>query len=131
MAKVHRDLAGNLTTACDICTRPEALVYMVKEEIWRQAGFNDRSNVCPKCFMGALGRRPTPDDFVFCPCNQLVFLISPGAQIPEMKIPKDSELIDYDVYRARQSQKEQPIETPATVAGRNQGRNNELHTFDR
>lgn len=47
-------------------------LYVVKDEVWKEAGLIKSDVICPACLSDILRRRLVPTDFTDAPCNKLL-----------------------------------------------------------
>lgn len=76
---------------CVYCESPLSDSFMVRDEIWAEAGFEKNEVACFNCFEIALGRRATLEDFTDKPINNMVWV---GFNIGRKAVLKQVGLTD-------------------------------------
>src|SRR5215475_13027752 len=60
---------------CHICGQMDISLYMVKDEVWAEAGLGEKDFAHPTCLAKRLGRPLRLEDFTSAPCNDIVWAI--------------------------------------------------------
>jgi len=60
---------------CHVCGEMDLSLYMVKDEVWAEAGLATEDLAHPTCLAKRLGRPLRLEDFTDAPCNDIVWAI--------------------------------------------------------